>query len=139
VIWSADGRELVVLAFDENGGALHRFSVSESLDAGDVIPIGVGFDPARPPGAQFAGHGPGGEIAVAFYDGDGTRIVHFDPAALSEIPAMERNLPSGVTSVRLDSDGTGLLWIDAGTLWSLPTDGDVRDLGNGFVGAWFAP
>jgi hypothetical protein len=56
VIWSADGRELVVLAFDENGGALHRFSVSESLDAGDVIPIGVGFDPARPPGAQFAGH-----------------------------------------------------------------------------------
>ena len=52
---------------------------------------------------------------------------------------MERDLPSGVTSVRLDSDGVGLLWIDAGTLWSLPADGVVGDLGNGFVGAWFAP
>ena len=50
VIWSADGRELVVLAFDENGGALHRFSASESLEAGDVIPIGVRIRPDAAPG-----------------------------------------------------------------------------------------
>lgn len=138
LIWSADGRRLIMIFFDEHGGSLMPFSASGSLQPGNAVPVDVTFDPAQPPGVQFTGHGPNGEIAIAFLGTDGTKISFFDPDTLTAIPSMARELPAGVSSIRLDADGVGLLWIDHNTLWYLPATGTVRQLGKGYTGAWFA-
>ena len=87
---------------------------------------------------RFVGHGPGGEIALATDGTDSSDIRFFEATTLVELPSMQRTLPAGVTSVRLGSDGTGLMWIDDGTLWYLPSTGPVRNLGSGYEAAWFA-
>ena len=138
LIWSADGSQLVMLYFDEQGMALLPFSASESLTPGPVRRINEAFDPVQPLGAQFAGHGPNGEIALVFYGTDRTEVAYFDPTDLVELPDLERELPAGVTSVRLAADGVGLLWIDQETLWHLPSAGIAQSLGSGFTAAWFA-
>jgi len=87
---------------------------------------------------QFAGRGPNGEVAVVYYSNSTTKISYLDSTTLDELPGLTRELPAGVTSVRLDSDGIGLLWIDSNTLWYLPASGSVRRLGQGYTSAWFA-
>ena len=138
LVWSTDGSQLVMLYFDEQGFALLPFSASASLTPGPFRRIDEAFDPMQPLGAQFAGHGPNGEIALVFYSTDRTRIAYFDPSKLLELPDLERELPADVTSVRLAADGVGLLWIDQETLWHLPSAGVARSLGSGFTAAWFA-
>ena len=138
LVWSADGSQLIMIFFDEHGGGLMPFSAAGLLEPGRAVQIGVTFDPAQPPGVQFAGRGPNDEIAIAFVGTDRTKISFFDPRTLNEIPSMTRELPANVTSVHLEADGVGLMWIDRQTLWYLPADGDVRQLGKGYTGAWFA-
>jgi len=138
LIWSADGQRLIMLYLDEHGAALLPYSTTDELIPGEAVPLDTNFAPVQSPGMQFAGHGPNGEIAVSFYGKDQTTIRFFDPVTLIEIPSVHRELPTGVTSVRLAADGVGLLWIDHETLWYLSTTGAIRRFGDGYTGAWFA-
>ncbi len=138
LIWSADGQRLIMLYLDEHGAALLPYSATDDLIPGAAVPLDTRFAPVQSPGMQFAGHGPNGEIAVSFYGNDQTTIRFYDPVTLIEIPSVRRELPTGVTSVRLASDGVGLLWIDHETLWYLPRPGATLNLGRGYTGAWFA-
>jgi len=65
-------------------------------------------------------------------------IRFFDPASLAEIPDQQFVLPPAVESVRLDSDGIGLLRIDDQELWYRSAGGEPRNLGTGYAAAWFA-
>ncbi len=87
---------------------------------------------------QFAGIGPNGEVAVVYYGNATSKISYLDSTTLDEVPGLTRELPAGVTSVRLDSHGIGLLWVGRDTLWYLPAAGPVRRLGQCYTNAWFA-
>jgi len=136
--WSADGRRLIVLYLDERGASLLPYSTDDELTPGTGVRLDTRFTPVRPPGVQFCGHGPNGELAIAYYGKDRTVIKFYDPSTLIEKPAIHRELPTGVTSVQLASDGNGLLWIDHSTTWFLPSTGTIRPLGHGYKTAWFA-
>ena len=136
--WSSDGERLIMLYVDEQGIWLVPLSASDLLPIAKPTRLDVGFDPQSPPGVQFAGRGSNGEVAVVYYGNTSTKISYLDSTTLDEVPGLTRELPAGVTSVRLDSDGIGLLWVDRDTLWYLPESGPVRRLGHGYTNAWFA-
>lgn len=138
LMWTPDGASLVMLYSDDSGFGLMPFSAESPFVQGAPTSLGLDFDPSTSPSVHLAGRGPTGEIAVAVGDSKTTLIRYFDAATLLEIPQMQRDLPAGVQSVRLANDGVGLLWIDKTTLWYLPANGDVRDLGFGYSAAWFA-
>ena len=138
LIWSADAATLVLLYFDDSGFGLMPFDAESPFIKGTPVPLGVSFDSSLAVSVQFAGRGPAGEIVVAVSDDTETLLRYFDPTTLSELPALQRTLPTTARSVRLAADGGGLLWIDGETLWYLPANGPARDLGGGFAAAWFA-
>lgn len=133
-----DNFSLVLLYFDDTGFALLPFDADSPLESASPTPLGVAFDPDAPSHVEFAGHGANGEIALTAADETSTLIRFFDPATLAEIPDLQRALPAGVQSVRLASDGIGLLWIDDQQLWYHPAGGEPRSLGIGYIAAWFA-
>lgn len=137
VSWAGDS-SVVLLFFDDDGFALLPSVADAPFDSGPAVPLGVAFDPDTRVHVQFAGHGPNGEIAVTVADDASTSIRFFDHTTLAELPEQQRVLPAGVESVRLASDGLGLLWIDDEQLWYLPAGGEPRSLGTGFLAAWFA-
>ncbi len=136
--WSSDGQRLIMLYFDEQATWLVPLSASDLLPIAKPTQLDAGFDLQSPPRVQFAGRGPNTEIAVVYYGTATTKISYFDSTTLDEVPGLARELPAGVTSVRLDSDGIGLLWVDHNTLWYLPAAGPARRLGQGYTNAWFA-
>jgi hypothetical protein len=138
LIWTPDGTSLVMLYFDDSGFGLMPFSAESPFVQGVPTSLGLDFDTSTSPSIHLAGHGPTGEIAVVVGDSGATMIRYFDASSLLEIPQMQRDLPPGVQSVRLAADGVGLIWIDKTTLWYLPANGEVRDLGSGYSAAWFA-
>ncbi len=129
---------LVVLFFDDNGYAVQKYA-SDTLEViGAPQPLGVAFDPTTSFGVAFAGTGADDEIVVAIETADNVVLRALDPNALTELPAARRELPAGTRSVRVASDGVGLLWIQDETLWHQPADGQPTILGTGYLGAWYA-
>lgn len=137
VTW-ADGSTLVMLYFDDEGFAVQRFDADSLLATSSPVPLGVAFDPDPSSNVRFAGYGPNGEIALFVTDATSAVLRFFDPATLTEIPDQERVLTPGMESVRLASDGIGLLWADNNQLWHLPAGSAPRSLGTGYTAAWFA-
>ncbi|MDP9464129.1 MAG: hypothetical protein M3P52_05865, partial [Actinomycetota bacterium] len=138
LMWSADGRSLVMLYFDDLGFALMPYSAETPFVSGKPVTLDVGFNASVEQDVRFAGRGPNGEIAVSIGDDQATVIRYFDGSTLTEIPDMQRSLPPGVHSVRLATDGDGLIWVDKDQLWYVPAGGDVRNLGAEYAAAWFA-
>lgn len=138
LMWSADGRSLIMLYFDDSGFALMPYNAETPFVSGKPVSLDVGFNASVKQDVGFAGRGPNGEIAVSIGDDEATLIRYFDGSTLAEIPEMQRSLPAGVHSVRLATDGEGLIWIDKNQLWYVPAGGDVRNLGAEYAAAWFA-
>jgi len=136
---AAGDDHMVLLGWDDDGWWL--FDVDQTtLDLTRAFQLGV------PPVADapetdlyFAGHGPDAEVVVAVSDATSTRLRYFAPTTLAELPQLERTLPASASSVRLDRDGEGLLWIDdGGVLYHLPAgELEAERLGSGHLAAWF--
>lgn len=137
LIWTDDS-SLVLLYLDDSGYALSPIDADSLVESAAPTPLGVAFDPDAPSLVRFAGHGPNGEIGIKIADEASTLIRFFDPASLAEIPDQQLGLSPTVESVRLDSDGIGLLWIDDQELWYRSAGGESRSLGTGYASAWFA-
>jgi hypothetical protein len=112
----------------------------ESLELTRAFELGVPpvFD-APEFDLSFAGHGPNAEIVVAASNGETTRLRYFAPTTLAELPRQERSLPGSASSIRLDGDGEGLLWIDDGDVLYRRRAGELEAdrVGSGYLAAWF--
>jgi len=137
LIWTPDGASLIMLYFDDAGFQLSSFDTVPPFIEHEPVSLGITFDASTSSYVQFAGRGPGGELAVAVRQGDTTLIRYFDAATLAEIPNLQRALPAQATSVRLAADGVSLLWVDSDSLWFQPVDGEARQLGSDYTAAWF--
>jgi hypothetical protein len=136
---SADDDHLVLLGWTDDGWALHDVdrSTLELIPTVDLDILAV--DEAPDTVVRFAGHGPDGEVVVAERSPGGTRLRFFAASTLAEMPLLERSLPGTATSIRIADDGVGLLWVDGGTLYHLPTgEFEATALGSDVLAAWFA-
>ncbi len=136
LIWSGDGRSLIVLDVGPDRFELIRVSASAPFARRPAVSVTTG-PRAVSSEVDFAGLGPMGEIAVAVTGGDRTRIRFFDGDTFAELPAREQRLPATATAVRLAPDGTSLLWVEEGELWYRPLNGTDRRLGSRASAAWF--
>ncbi len=136
---TADDDHLVLLGWTENGWALHHVD-SSTLEPTLAFDLRIpAVTEAPDTDVRFAGHGPDGEIVVAESSPDGTRLRYFAASTLAEMRQLERSLPASATSIRTADDGIGLLWVDGGTLYHLPSgEFEASALGDGVLAAWFA-
>lgn len=124
LVWSPDGRALAVQVGYENGSEV------VVLDVG-ARSLGEGRKVAGGSAVLLAGWS-GERVAVATGGGD---VMAFGPGGEGRAVLFE-GLPTGLRSVRLDSEGTALVAVDAdGVLWAAARGESPRRLGAGYVSA----
>ncbi len=136
---TGDDDHLVLLAWTDDGWWLYDVDRS-SLELAPTFDLGVpSVREAPETDMHFAGTGPDGEVVVAQSNAETTRLRYFAPTTLAEVPDLERSLPASTTSIRLEGDGLGLLWVDGGSLYYLPAgEFEATRLGTDVLAAWFA-